>query len=167
MNPSSDREVATVVEWLRKHPELRIITRDRSSAYQEAATLGAPQALQVADRWHLLKNLRETLERLLQRLHSPLNEVFRKATSAPVAPTSGHAATLSDAGCPPTPRAQQRFLDIHALKAQGHSLTQITQRTGLCVVTVRKYLALTASPGQPHRPRRAQHIDPYRDWLTA
>ncbi|WP_191240104.1 ISL3 family transposase, partial [Deinococcus metalli] len=162
-----DREVATVAAWLRGHPELRIITRDRSSAYQEAATLGAPQALQVADRWHLLKNLRETLERFLQRLYRPLTEVFRKATGVPVTPVAQGVVSVSIAGCPPTPRAQQRFLEIHALKAQGHSLMQITQRTGLCMVTVRKYLRLTASPGQPHRPRRAKRIDPYRAWLTA
>ncbi|QLG12744.1 ISL3 family transposase (plasmid) [Deinococcus sp. D7000] len=162
-----DREVATVVAWLRQHPEVRVITRDRSSAYQEAATLGAPQALQVADRWHLLKNLRETLERFLQRLHRPIHDVFRKATGLPVTPSAEGAAAVSTNACPATPRAERRFQDIHQLHAQGYSPKQITERTGLCLVTVRKYLNLSASPGQPHRPRRGRQLDPYRDWLTA
>lgn len=67
----ADREVSTLTAWLSEHPEIELITRDRAGAYQEAATLGAPQAQQIADRWHLLKNVRETLERFLHRLGLP------------------------------------------------------------------------------------------------
>ena len=56
-----DRDAATLAEWLKRHPEIELITRDRAGVYQQAAALGAPQAQQVADRWHLLKNLREML----------------------------------------------------------------------------------------------------------
>lgn len=58
---------ATVFEsWLREHPGVTIIARDRGGDYIRGATAGAPDAVQVADRWHLLKNVREMLEKFLQ-----------------------------------------------------------------------------------------------------
>jgi transposase len=65
-----DRESDTLTRWLTSHPEVEIISRDRSKSYAEGANLGAPNAVQIADRWHLLKNLGEYLERLLLRHHS-------------------------------------------------------------------------------------------------
>lgn len=59
-----NRERATVQAWLEKHPNLKIIARDRDAPYVEACSWGAPQAEQVADRWHLLRNLLELLERV-------------------------------------------------------------------------------------------------------
>lgn len=63
-----DREAETLSAWLRAHPDIEIITRDRSKTYARAVAEGAPSAMQIADRWHLLKNLREALERLLKRV---------------------------------------------------------------------------------------------------
>ena len=62
-----DREAETLAAWLRAHPGIEIVTRDRSKTYASGITAGAPAAVQVADRWHLLKNLREALEKLLKR----------------------------------------------------------------------------------------------------
>jgi transposase len=62
-----DREAETLSVWLKAHPGIEIITRDRSKTYASAITEGAPTTVQVADRWHLLNNLRETLEKLLKR----------------------------------------------------------------------------------------------------
>ena len=61
-----DRDAASVEQWLKSHPGVQIISRDRGTYYIKGATSGAPDAIQVADRWHLLKNLRENLERLLE-----------------------------------------------------------------------------------------------------
>ncbi|MEQ9441517.1 MAG: transposase [Cyclobacteriaceae bacterium] len=60
-----DREAETLTRWLLDHPGIEIICRDRASGYAEGATNGAPQAVQIADRWHLLKNLGEALQRML------------------------------------------------------------------------------------------------------
>jgi transposase len=62
-----DREEATVRRWLEAHPEVQIISRDRAPQYAEAARVGAPQAVQVVDRWHVLKNLGEAIQRVLTR----------------------------------------------------------------------------------------------------
>ena len=61
-----DREAQTIADWLRQHPTVEIATRDRSTEYANGITSGAPQALQVADRWHLLKNLTEMAQRALR-----------------------------------------------------------------------------------------------------
>jgi transposase len=63
-----DRKAETLSAWLRTHPGIEIVTRDRSKTYASGITEGAPSAVQVADRWHLLKNLREALEQALKRV---------------------------------------------------------------------------------------------------
>jgi len=60
-----DRSAETIAHWLRQHPGVEIISRDRSKDYQRGATDGAPDAQQVIDRWHVLKILREAIERFL------------------------------------------------------------------------------------------------------
>ncbi|WP_157507366.1 ISL3 family transposase [Ktedonobacter racemifer] len=62
----SDRSVETIKAWLRMHPEIEIISRDRGKLFREAATGGAPQAQQVVDRFHLQKNFAEALEQFFR-----------------------------------------------------------------------------------------------------
>ena len=86
-----DRDADTVAAWLKAHPGIEVVSRDRSAAYAEAATEGASQAEQVADRWHLLKNLREAVERVLER-HSAIVGAALKATETPTEPAPDAAA---------------------------------------------------------------------------
>lgn len=60
-----NRKTQTLALWLKKHPEIEIISRDRVGTYIEGSNTGAPQAKQVADRWHLLKNETEVLEKTI------------------------------------------------------------------------------------------------------
>lgn len=62
-----NREADTLAHWLRKHPGVEIITRDRATAYANGATCGAPDAIQIADRWHLLKNMGEALNKMMEK----------------------------------------------------------------------------------------------------
>ncbi|MBI3968668.1 MAG: transposase [Chloroflexi bacterium] len=70
-----DRTAATFGDWPRAHPGVAVISRDPGGAYAEGARHGAPDAVQVADRFHLLRNLGETLERVLARRHTPANRL--------------------------------------------------------------------------------------------
>jgi len=72
-----DRESETVVRWLRQHPGIEIVSRDRGGIYAEATRKAAPGAVQVADRWHLLRNLSEALKNALDPHHRLLAQAAR------------------------------------------------------------------------------------------
>src|SRR4029077_6090817 len=80
-----DRDADTVAAWLKAHPGVEVVGRDRSQTYAQAATEGASQAQQVADRWHLLKNLREAVERVLER-HAAVVDAALTTTETPTEP---------------------------------------------------------------------------------
>jgi transposase len=84
-----DRSTETVAAWLRTHPEVEIVSRDRGGEYAAAVKQGAPQAQQVADRFHLLKNLRERLKEVMDRKQSCLPEVEEHASDAIPAKAQG------------------------------------------------------------------------------
>ena len=86
-----DRQAETVTQWLKRHPSIAIITRDRSQEYAQAATQGAPQAIQVADRWHLLKNLGDALQQVLERYATRLR---KWAVPEPAAPCFRRSMSL-------------------------------------------------------------------------
>jgi len=73
-----DRSTGTVVKWLKGHPEIEVVSRDRAEAYADASRQGTPQAKQVADRWHLLKNVGDVVERALLRHHRSLKDATRQ-----------------------------------------------------------------------------------------
>jgi transposase len=76
-----ERSAAALCQWLEAHPEVEIISRDRADDYIKGATAGAPQALQVADRWHLLRNLSGTLRRVVDRLSSKIRQGLKTVAS--------------------------------------------------------------------------------------
>lgn len=71
-----DREKVTVEKWLREHPGAKIVSRDRSTVYAEAIREGAPEATSVADRFHLVKNLMETLQEQMSKESKAIREVL-------------------------------------------------------------------------------------------
>ena len=89
------RDAETAAGWMRKHPEIEVVSRDRGGDYASAAALGAPQAVQCADRFHVLKNLREGLEGLLARHLAAKRKKKTQETLDEHAPVGGQLA-LSD-----------------------------------------------------------------------
>jgi transposase len=89
-----DREAETLSAWLKAHTGVEVVTRDRSKTYARGITEGAPGAVQVADRWHLLKNLREALEQLLKRVLPSKGSRVRQAAH----PAMEHGPALGRAG---------------------------------------------------------------------
>jgi transposase len=84
-----ERTAETVATWLHDHPGVAIITRDRAQDYARGAAAGAPEATQVADRFHLLCNLHEVLTRYLQRITPALRRLLASASvTAPSSPVS-------------------------------------------------------------------------------
>lgn len=79
-----DREGKTLEDWLKSHPGVEIITRDRSTVYANAISAACPDAIQVADRWHLLKNLSENVERYLDTQRSLIRETAQQVNDQQV-----------------------------------------------------------------------------------
>ena len=174
----ADRETASVVAWLAQHPEVEVITRDRSTAYQEAATLGAPQAQQIADRWHLLKNVRETLERYLLRKYDMFKAIAKTLPLDPLLPTQTCRSEASPfplaemelppSGMrPPTARQQARFAAVTTKLRAGSSIKAVAREVGVALGTVQKYLHLEQHPGNARAWSRPAELAPFCNWLQA
>jgi transposase len=71
-----DRTADTLAHWLKEHPEIEIVSRDRSQTYADGIARGAPQAIQIADRWHLLKNIADTVSKVLQQEYAAIQKQF-------------------------------------------------------------------------------------------
>ena len=160
-----DREAETLAEWLKKHPEIEIISRDRAGSYAAGAKAGAPQAVQVADRFHLLKNLLDGFERFLSRQHQLIAEVFqkvfpstsqRKQKPLPDAkPLPSAAKTLEiEQKEARTAAREKRFRSVKELHQGGMPILAIARRLKMSRNTVKKFLAVgSALQRQPNCPR--------------
>lgn len=95
------REATTVTAWRREHPSIRIVARDRAGAYSEAVDVALPAATQVADRWHLLSNLRDNLERMLPRLGTQMRKAAQQiVVSHTTHVKQGNCVTATICGLP-------------------------------------------------------------------
>jgi len=186
-----DRDADTVAAWLTAHPGVEVVSRDRSATYAQAATEGAPQAGQVADRWHLLKNLREAVEQVLERHSAAINGAI-KIPEAPPGPDRDATAPQTNAAVPaaepplpgppvepvPTsPRLQakrakrrhlaERFDQVHELDKRGYPAARIARELGLSRRSVFRYLRRETCPAWHLRGSQRSPLDGYREWIDA
>lgn len=167
-----DRESATLKAWLEKHPEIDIVSRDRSFVYAEAARSGAPQAEQVADRWHLLKNLSEVVEKILLGNQSILKtawhetrEWFHKTRRSRMPETTFiDSATKPHLSTAETNR-HKFFVSTKELFENGVGIRQIGRELGLTRNTVRKYLRSPEFPQRQAKSRRGSRVQRFGAYL--
>jgi len=142
-----DRTQDTLCQWLEKHPEIEIISRDRSFEYKAGIEKGAPQAIQVVDRWHLLHNLREKLQEVI-----PTQRKKAKKDQKPNETPSYH-------------RRKKYFELVNDLHAQGYSQRRIARVLEISRTTVRRYQQEVALlDWRPRKPPPSQ-LDFYEPYL--
>ncbi len=130
-----DREAGTVAAWLAERPGIEIVCWDRGGSYRDAAAKGAPQALQAADRWHLLENASAAFLDIVRR---HMRHLRRAISSGDIDPdTLSKAEKLRWTGWQRRDEMNQK---VRALHGDGHSIKAIVKMTGVSRQTVRRIL---------------------------
>jgi transposase len=169
----ADRQAQTLAQWLKDHPGVQVVCRDRAGAYAEGTRKGAPDAIQVADRFHLWQNLCDAVEKTVVSCRADLPEPAPEPDDpepagpggdVPAEPTGQADGQDTGHGRLAT-RSRERHAAIHDLLAQGRNYTQISEMLGLTRHTVRKFArAATADQvitGPSPRSSRLDRFAPY------
>jgi len=182
-----DRSVETVSAWLLQHPSVGIVCRDRFGPYAEAARQGAPSAIQVADRFHLVRNLGDALIAYLQQQRIHLQTAAEDAArQQPVVPAESRE-TMEDRMAATNHqrrpqhwqqrqdaisqlRLQRRisvYEQVHHLHIQGECVAEIARQIGISRKTVYDYLRMDQPPECRVHQRRRRHrvLAPYEAYL--
>jgi transposase len=178
MDVLADRESATVEAWLHEHPEVELVIRDRGKDFAKAATVGAPQAQQVVDRFHLVKNLSEVLQQILGHCRAEIRQAeaeqfpMQNAVEPRPRPLPTPAlwqqrtpAHIEQAHQVRQASRDDRFRQISELRA--HALTQasIAKRVGMSEKAVRTWLKRGSAPTWKRQQRRRSLFDPYAEYV--
>lgn len=171
-----DRSAESFAAWLREHPGVEIISRDRGGAYAEGARQGAPGAVQIADRWHLLKNVGDVVERVLARKHACIKDAAStlNALASKSSPSASVVANLTpeSAKSQPSTRSEETkearrarrlaiYDEVALLHEQGHSSREIARRLGLGRPTVLKFINALSFPERAPRSAQPTILTPY------
>lgn len=170
-----ERTSESLAAWLKAHPEIKVVSRDRAQTYIDGINQGAPQAIQVADRWHLLKNLKEALIRVLERNRVCLYaaaaenepEIDQKSQSEPEsAPQDRPLSKLERQQQDARARRLARYQAVMELHQQGLKIQPIARRLGLARKTVMRYINAGTFPERSKPRKRPTILDPYRSYLS-
>jgi transposase len=178
-----DRTADTSAAWMAAHPELEIVSRDRGGDYAAAARKAAPQATQIADRFHLMKNLTEAVELTLARCRAEIRkaafdalpEEERKVVDPLTLPTE--FVSLENWKPAPDPctererltrqaQRQDRYEQVLALQAQGLGNKEIARRVGLTARTLENWQK-NGFPQAGRRRKRSSCFDPYASYVLS
>jgi transposase len=174
--------VEIIARWLGRHPGVEVVSRDRSHVCREGVNAGAPDALQVADRWHLLHSLVLGLEEFLLRKRPALGKAATLRTDAGKGPLpgciDGDVSTLPvrlgrPYGSVEGPaqkrheRLVERWQDIRRLHLAGASVKDIAEWVGTSQSTVYRYRELAEPPPRPAYKRKVSVLDPYLPYLIS
>jgi len=170
----ADRAPDTVAAWLAAHPGTMIVARDRSEGYAEGVRRGAPTAIHVADRWHLLDNLGGALERFLLNKQAGLQAAAATLAAAHAAADDSPAPARQPWQLRQDEEGERRhakriaqYAAIRTLRHHGADVAAIARTVGVSRETVYRYLRLDDPPSRPRpqRPPRAQVLAPYEAYV--
>jgi transposase len=170
-----DRESDTFAQWLQAHPGVEVITRDRAKAYADGARHGAPSATQVADRFHLVQNLAETLTQLFNRHGDAFQDVNEAIGRTPRLRPDGTVVVPVPPATPPRhaqvqaahsrSRRLARHEQIWALRRQGWTGQAIAQQLRIGKTTVFRYLRSPTFAERTYKRRGHSILTPYKALL--
>jgi len=184
---------AAFAAWLQAHRGVEVIARDRAGTFADGATQGAPDAVQVADRFHLIKNLREALESILDRLsearQAAADMLADAALTTAASQTAGVVETnvpspteteaprpLPASGIPRPPylerlqqqlraKRKQRYDQVVALHQAGKGVRTIARELHMNRQTVRRFVLAGSFPERAPRPAVPSKLDRYAPYL--
>jgi len=163
-----DAAAETVETWLKEHPGVEIVSRDRGPEFIKGIQDGAPDAIPVADRWHLLKNLGDTVQRWLGGKRSCLRAAagaVDEADSPRQADVEGLDSTSSAVQTPGYEHRLVRYQEVMDRYAEGWMQADIARRLGLGPNTVRRYIRAGSCPPSPQYTPRSSKLDPYKPYI--
>jgi transposase len=163
-----DRDAGSFAAWLSRHPGVAVVARDRAGVYAEGARMGAPDAAQVADRWHLLCNLGVAMEAVVARRHADVRAVVEALRAERLATLRAavERRPLAHEIAARERRAPRllRHAEMVRLHAAGASKSALARRFGMTKKTVRRWLRAEAPPDW-RKPPRPTLLDPWRGHL--
>lgn len=162
-----DRDASSFAEWLRGHPGVEVIARDRADVYADGARRGAPQALHVADRWRLLRNLGEAVRTIVGGHHAAIRRIQRGIATEQAGQAAREAAPATMREAKEVARhqpRQARYAEVRRLSHAGATVSAIARACELDRKTVRKWLR-EGGPGTWGRPSSPGVLGPYLDQL--
>jgi transposase len=178
-----DRTATTLASWLQDHPGVEVVSRDRSGTYAEGVARGAPDAVQVADRFHLAKNLGEAVVQVLERHRADLREVVVPAVVSPLAAAGMQQAADLPSQTSTTGASRQtwsqrrqqarrsqrvaRYERMLALRERGLPIAAIARELGVARRTIHRWLAVASFSERTPRRRPPSPLAPFAEYLTS
>ncbi len=170
-----DRQKETAAAWMKKHPEITHVSRDRGSEYASAASAGAPQAIQVADRFHVAKNLSEAVQQLLARVLLEMKTASQGTEAGWLARGDSllpieewrpaQEASVKQTIAMRRAERQERYQQVVALCEQGLTSQEIALRLGMKARTVRDWLHKGIAPESRPRRKYRSAFDAYAPYV--
>ena len=168
-----DRQAETLAAWLRQHPGIEVVARDRAGAYADGIRQGAPEAIQVSDRWHLLRNLGDAVRAVVDRHHGAIQRAATQfneqlpeppADEAPVIPAIIRVTAAQRRSQDAHARRHGRYEEAVRLRAAGVSISSIAASIGAERKTIRGWLRAGKAPLWS-KPPRGSTLTPHENYL--
>jgi transposase len=159
-----DRTADTLAQWLKEHPDIEIVSRDRSQTYADAISEGAPKAIQVADRWHLLQNLSEAVFKILQQEYETIKKHLSQS-SGPEQPIQPEIQQPDNEKVltPAEGRRKERMERAKQLLQQGWTQKRVARHLSIHPKTVRRYQRSTSPKSR--RAHFSYLLEPFKPYL--